>query len=126
MMDLGEPSKIIGIEITQAPNSISIGQKQYIETILQHKGMEHTNPISMPLDPNSPLELNPDGNEGSRSNSYAHLLGELQFLTNVMCLDISYTVSRLASYTANPSLQHIGMLKRVLHYLKGMKEYGIT
>jgi len=40
--------------------------------------------------------------------------------------DISYAVSRLASYTANPSLQHISVLKRVLRYLKGTKEYGIT
>ena len=88
--------------------------------------MECANPVSMPLDPNTPLEPNPDGNEGSRSNSYARLLGELQFLANATRPDISYAVSRLASYTANPSLQHISVLKRVLRYLKGTKEYGIT
>ncbi len=27
---------------------------------------------------------------------------------------------------ANSSMQHMGVLKRVLHYLKGTKEYGIT
>jgi len=124
--DLREPSKIIGIEITQSANAISIRQKQYIEAILKHKGMDRANPVSMPLDFNSPLEPNPDGNEGSRSNSYTQLLGELQFLTNATHLDISYAVSRLASYTANPSMQHMGMLKRVLCYLKGTKEYGIT
>jgi hypothetical protein len=72
------------------------------------------------------LQPNPDGNEGDRSNSYARLLRELQFVANTTRLDIAYAVSRLASYTANPSLQHIGVLKRVLHYLQGMKEYGIT
>ena len=102
--DLGEPSKIIGIEITRTAHSITIGQQQYIETILRREGMERANPVLMPLDPNTPLEPNPDGNEGSRSNSYARLLGELQFLANAMRPDISYAVSRLASYTANPSL----------------------
>jgi len=63
--DLREPSKIISIEITQSANTISIGQKQYVETILKHKGMDCANPVSMPLDPNSPLEPNPDSNEGS-------------------------------------------------------------
>jgi hypothetical protein len=125
-MDLGEPSKIISIEITQSANTISISQKQYIETILRHEGMEGTNPVTMPLDPNSPLGPNLDSNEGSRSNSYACLLGELQFLANTTHLDISYIVSWLASYTANPSMQHMGVLKRVLHYLKGTKDYAIT
>ncbi len=124
--NLGEPSKIIGIEITRSSNGIFIGQKAYIESILRREGMERTNPVAMPLDPGSPLLPNPDGNEGDRSNSYARVLGELQFVANVTRPDIAYAVSRLASYTANPSLQHVGALKRVLRYLQGTKEYGIT
>jgi len=93
---------------------------------LKHKGMDHTNPVMMPLDPQVAIELNLDGNEGSQSNSYAQLLGELQFLANATCPDISYAVSQLASYTMNPSMQHMGLLKKVLHYLKGTKNYAIT
>ncbi len=55
--------------------------------------MEYTNPIAMPLDPNSPLQPNLDGNEGDQSNSYAQLLGELQFVANVTRPDIAYIVS---------------------------------
>jgi len=54
------------------------------------------------------------------------LLGELQFLANATYPNISYAVSWLVLYMANPSMQHMGVLKRVLHYLKGTKEYGIT
>ena len=35
-------------------------------------------------------------------------------------------MNRLAAYTANPSLQHTGALKRILRYLAGTKSYGIT
>jgi hypothetical protein len=35
-------------------------------------------------------------------------------------------VNNLAAYTANPSLQHYGALKRILHYLAGTKTLGIT
>ncbi len=72
--DLGEPSKIVGIKITQSVNAISIRQRQYVEVILKCEGMDHTNPVAMPLDPGTPIQPNPDRNEGNRSNSYACLL----------------------------------------------------
>ncbi len=124
--DLGEPAKIVGIEITRKERSITISQERYIETILESEGMQRANPVAMPLDPNETLVPNPDGNEGSRSNSYARLLGELQFLANATRPDIAYAVNRLASYTANPSMQHTSALKRILRYLAGTKAYGIT
>ena len=37
-----------------------------------------------------------------------------------------FAVHRLASYTGNPSIQHYSMLKRVLRYLVGTRNYGIT
>lgn len=81
--DLGEPSKIVGIEISCTKNSITISQKKYIETILKNEKRYDANPVAMPMDPNMRLEPNPDGsNGGNRSNSYAQLLSELQFLAN--------------------------------------------
>jgi hypothetical protein len=80
--DLGEPTKIVGIEITQGDGTIKISRKRYIKSILKRQGMENANPVVMPMDPNIKLEPNPDGNEGSQSNAYAKLLGELQFLAN--------------------------------------------
>jgi hypothetical protein len=112
--DLGEPTKIVGIEITRTENSITISQEKYIEAILKREGMDHANPVSMPMDPNKKLQPNPNGNEGSHSNSYTRLLGELQYLANATRPDIVYAVNRLAAYTANPSLQHVGALKQIL------------
>ena len=125
MTDLGEPSKIIGIEVTKNDESIIISQEKYIENILKKEGMEDANPVSTPMDSNDKIKPNPDGNEGNRSNSYAKLLGELQFLTNATRPDIAYAVNKLSSYTANPSLQHVGAVKRVLRYLKGTKNLAI-
>ena len=39
--DLGEPAKIIGIEIKRNNNSITITQEKYIDTILKHIGKLH-------------------------------------------------------------------------------------
>jgi hypothetical protein len=111
MTDISEPTKIIGVEITQTDTSITISQKIYIESILAHEGLSEINSVAMPMDLNLKLQLNPDGNEGSRSNSFARLLGELQYLANCTRPDILFTMNRLAAYTANPSLQHITALK---------------
>ena len=123
--DLGEPQKIIGIEITRTPESITISSSKYIESILSKEGHEHCNPVSTPLDPNMQLVPNPDGEIGNRSNSFARLLGELQYVANATRPDISYAVNRLASYTANPSLQHTTTIKRVLRYLSGTRNLSI-
>ena len=126
--DMGNPSKIVGIEITQTDdsNSITITQQKYIEAILEREHMESANPVGTPLDPNMKIGPNPDGNKGSRSNSFAKHLGELQFLANATRPDIAHAINRLAAYTANPSPQHTGALKRILRYLAGTKSYGIT
>jgi hypothetical protein len=124
--DLGEPSKIVSIEITRGEGVITILQKKYVETILKREGMEYANPVAMPMDPNIKLMLNPDQIEGNHSNSFARLLGKLQFLANTTRPNISFAVNRLAAYTASPSLQHTTAVKRILRYLVGTKEYGIT
>jgi len=88
--------------------------------------MDRANPVGMPLDPNVALEPNPDRNIGNCSNSYARLIGELQFIANAMRPNIAYTISKLSAYTVNPTMQHVIALKRVLRYLSGMKSFGIT
>jgi len=111
MTDLCEPTKIIGVKITQTENSVTILQKVYIKSVLEHEGLSEINSLVTPLDLNVNLKLNPDGNEGSQSNSFARLLGELQYLVNCMRPDILFAVNRLATYTANPSIQHVTTLK---------------
>jgi hypothetical protein len=88
--------------------------------------MDKANAVGMPLDPQVTLKPNPDGNAGDRSNSYARLIGELQFIANVTRPDIAYAISNLSSYTANPTMQHVTALKCVLRYLSGTRTYGIT
>jgi hypothetical protein len=126
--DLGEPTKIVGIEITRKGDAITITQEKYIEAVLRKEGMEHANPVATPLDPHMPLKPNPEGNEGNRSNSYARTLGKLQYLVNTTRPDIAFVVNQLTLYTANPSLQHAGALKRVLsrtHVFSGLSPLSL-
>jgi hypothetical protein len=117
--DLREPTKIVGIEIMMTPDSIAISSSKYIKSILQKEGLGRSNPVLTPLDPNVILVPNPEGNAGDHSNSFVCLLGELQYIACATHSDIQYAVNRLASYMANPSLQHTTALKCILRYLSG-------
>ena len=64
LTDLGEPVKIVGIEITLSDRSVTISQRQYLESILQKEHMDKANAVGMLLDPNVVLEPNPDGSTG--------------------------------------------------------------
>ena len=88
--------------------------------------MQDVNPAAVPMDPNIKLAPNLDNNELNCSNSYAKLLGCLQFISNSTRLDISFAVNKLAAYTANLGLQHNGTIKWILRYLADTKTLGIT
>jgi hypothetical protein len=126
LTDIGEPLKIIGIEITRKPNSIAIMQTNYIESILKQEGMENCHPVKTPLDPNIVITRNPQGEDGDCRNAFTSLIGSLQYLSMATQPDISYAVNRLSAYTANPSLAHQSAMKRILRYLAGTKTKGIV
>jgi len=74
--NIGKPTKIVGIEINTTPDSIAILSRQYIELILWKEGMDSSDSVSTPLDPNVALVPNPEGENESRSNSFVSVKGQ--------------------------------------------------
>ena len=143
--DLGEPSKIVGIEIdrNQTNNTLVISQKPFLGMILQKQGMADANSMGMPMDPNIKLNSSEGESKGYQqgncpkgfasnyqqenfSKSFASLIGSLMYLAVATRPDIAYAVYRLGSFMANPNMSHWTAAKHILHYLSGTKEYGIT
>ena len=48
------------------------------------------------------------------------------FLTNCTRPDIAYAVGRLSRYTHNPSIEYWDAISRLLRYLKGTFDYGLS
>ena len=105
--DLGELAKIVGIEIERdcAKKMIRISQKQLIEGILQNEGLENAHPVAILMDPSIQLQLS-EGESEDKSNSYVSVIGSLMYLAVATRPDITYTIFRLGSYMANPTLSH--------------------
>ncbi|XP_075088082.1 secreted RxLR effector protein 161-like [Nicotiana tabacum] len=54
---------------------------------------------------------------------YAKIIGSVIFFMNYTRPDIAYAVSRLSTYTHNPSSEHWNALHRLLRYLRGTMDW---
>jgi hypothetical protein len=127
--DIGEPRLLLGIEISRdrSTKSITLSQKNYVDTILRRFKMENTSPVSTPLDPHVILAKR----EGQPSDKiggglYAVAIGSLMYAAMGTRPDIAYAVQTLSQFTSNPGPEHWTAVKRVFRYLNGTRTYGIT
>ena len=120
--DLGELSKLVGIEITQdqANKSITIKQERYIKSILEKEGLDKANPVSTPRDQGDDQEI------PKQYGNYASLMGSIMYVVCGTWPNIAYATNTLCGFTVNPSMAHWLAAKCLLHYLKGTKDIGIT
>ena len=121
--DLGEISSYLGIRITRdrSTKRLDIDQSGYIKDLVDRFGMTDANPHNTPLPAGADVHLVKNTEQASESEIklYQSLIGSLLYVQIGTHPDISFAVSRLAQYAANPSNQHLRLAKYVLSYLSG-------
>jgi len=121
----------LGIEIERDRKSkkIRLTQTAYARTILKKFGMLDCNPAKTPMEQGVQLINNVDenGQYGSTANiPYRQIIGSLMYLAVSTRPDLSYVVGVLSRFLEQPSASHWITAKRVLKYIKGTLEVGIT
>ena len=124
MKDLGKANIILGIKILRDNDCITLSQSHYVEKIL--KRIEHFDMSSMFTPFDSKVHLFKYHDDSVSQDKYAQIIGSLMFLTNCTCLNTVYVVRRLSRYTHNPSIEHWDAISRLLRYLKGTFDYGLS
>jgi hypothetical protein len=131
--DMGPIRYCLGWEIIRdrTQRSLSINQKQYIHNILQRFNMSDCCSVPTPAVDNiiwdkSMCPTSKKERESMKSKPYMELLGSLMYAATSTRPDIALALSELSRYANNPGLKHWEGLKRVLRYLKGTANYGIT
>ena len=123
MTDLGLMSYFLGIEVVQQKDVIFIYHKKYASDILKKFKMEHSKPISTPVEEKLKLTRESDGKRID-STQYKNLIGSLRYLTTTRPY-IVYGVGLLNRYMEEPRVSHLQGAKRILHYIKGTLTEGI-
>ncbi|KAL8100531.1 hypothetical protein AgCh_032693 [Apium graveolens] len=114
--DLGFLKYFLGMEVAQSSQGISVSQRKYTVDLLRETGKIGCKPVETPMDPNT--KLMPRIDELADDNRrYQRLVGKLIYLTHT-CPDISFDVSIVSQFLANPSVDHMEAVNRILKYLK--------
>ena len=103
--------------------TLHLGQEQYIKDILIKFNMQDCKPSSTPME-SKDIAGNSDPLPDSKP--YKSLIGKLLYASSCTRPDITMAVSHLSRFLAKPQVKHWDQAKRVLRYLKGTSNLGLT
>ncbi|MBW0481428.1 hypothetical protein O181_021143 [Austropuccinia psidii MF-1] len=104
-------------------------QTHYIEELLRKYNMEDCKISLTPMQSNIKLEPATQAEDDefkSLNLDYRSAIGSLNYLSQCTRPDIAYAVGHLSHFLEKTSSQHWTSFKRILIYLKGTKNLGIT
>ena len=125
--DLGTPKLFLGIQIERNKGKVVIHQRNYIRRLLERFNAPET-PVATPLDPKQPLVEAPEMELLNEENAlhYRAAVGALMYLMICTRPDLAFTLSRLSKFSSRPGTMHAAAVKRVLRYLVGTEDLGIS
>lgn len=142
MVDLGEVKHFLGTQVIRLENDgqligYGLTQSHYIRKLVSAYGLDDAKSVTTPMAANhyflkrttdtsstfpvpqwqdKPLPM--DNQEPCEKSKYLSLTGLLLYLSMCTRPDISYALSHLAQFSADPSITHWKALKQILRYLK--------
>ena len=125
--DLGELKEFLRMRITRDGSKIHLDQCAYLRTVLERCGMTNAKATSTPL----PTGYIPSKNESGTStpelrSKYQTVIGSLLYLMLGTRPDISFAVTKLAQFSANPLQEHLDKALYICRYLVGTQDYRLT
>lgn len=124
MTDLGLLHHFLGITVSRNAAGLFLSQQQYASAILARAKMSTCNPTTTPVDIGSKLSATA-GPLLEDPTMYRSLAGALQYLT-ITRPDISYAVQQVCLFMHAPREPHLQFLKRILRYVRGTIDHGLT
>jgi len=107
MVDLGFVQHFLGMMVSRDVcwQKVYIKQEGYFGRVLERFGMRDCKPVATPMDKDKPHEREEE-EEACDETIYQQLIGSLGWIAIGTRTDISFAVSYLARFGANPSRQH--------------------
>jgi hypothetical protein len=125
MKDLGAVSYCLGIKIVRdrENGTLKLSQEEYVKQVLKKFGWKIQKQSVLPW---KPITTCRETNGTTVDLPYQNLIGCLMFLAICSRPDICYSVSKLNQFNTYYDDKHWKAAKRVLRYLQGTADYGIT
>ncbi|XP_019179162.1 PREDICTED: uncharacterized protein LOC109174378 [Ipomoea nil] len=121
--DLGVLKYFLGIEVIRSKRGIFLSQRKYVLDLLEESGLLGSKPCETPMDQGVKL-IPSEGEPLEDPERYRRLVGKLNYLT-ITRSDITFPVSVVSQFMANPTKFHWEAAVRVVKYLKSAPGRGI-
>jgi hypothetical protein len=126
LKDLGPLHYFLGFEVKKIHNGLCLTQEKYATDILEKIGMTKCTSMPTPLSSSELLSLVNGSSLGPEdSTQYRSVVGGLQYLT-LTRPDISFSVYKVCQFLHAPTTTHLSAVKRILRYIKGTLQVGLT
>jgi len=122
MSDLGLLHYYLGLEVSQTPQGITLGQSTYAAKILQNAGLTGCNTSLIPMEPRLKLSKKSTAPAVDQT-AYRSIVGSLRYLVNTRP-DLAYSVGYVSRFMEEPTTEHLAAVKRILRYVAGTLDYG--
>eukprot|EP01032_Pedospumella_encystans_P029741 gene29741-33577_t len=127
---VADPTNWLGMKIEhdREAGTLKVTQQKYINEMLNNFGMTDCKPCRTPAAPGTKLVKTPDGEHDAECAAfpYRSLVGALLWPARTARPEIIYAVNQCGAHANNPGTTHIAASKRILRYLKGTADMGIT
>ena len=123
LKDLGNLKYFLGMEVSRSQKGIVISQRKYVLDLLKEVGMLDCKPIDTPMESNKTLSREEDILAVEKGR-YQRLVGKLIYLAHTRP-DIAFAVGIVSQHMHCPNEEHMGMVYRILRYLKSSPGKGI-
>ena len=118
--DLGELKEFLHMRIGHAGQNIYIDQAQYLQAVLQQWGMVNAKAVPTPLPVGyAPVKSLDKAADPELRKRYQTVIGSLLYLMLGTGPDISFAVTKMAQFAANPTEDHLSHALYICRYLVG-------
>ena len=131
--DVGETEYFLGMRVQQdlTAGTIRLTQRPYWEHVINRFNLESVVPRNIPLPAGIVLDSNMSPKTDSERKEmddkpYRSILGSVMWGQLATRPDLSFSVSLLARFQANPGSDHWNALMHVIGYIKNTLDYGLT
>jgi hypothetical protein len=127
----GPLTRFIGCDVINGhDNKLYLSSKRYIAGIIKHAETNH-NIIINEADTPGVIDSHPEMDESpvltaEMKREYQSLMGKLQWALTIGRIDITYEISSLSRFNANPRANHWTAVMRILGYLKKFPDYVLV
>ncbi|CAJ2636069.1 unnamed protein product [Trifolium pratense] len=132
MKDLGNAKRILGMDILRdrSKGELFLSQHDYLKKVVERFRMTDSKVVNTPLGHHSKLSIkqcpqSEDERKKMESTPYASGVGSIMYGMVCSRPDLSYAISVVSRFMANPGQVHWQALKWVLRYLNGSLKGGL-